>query len=117
MRSEYIAAMFLGLCILAASLLLRKHNHEVDKQIKNAIDSRDMVWAKAVDSIIHHRDKGFELYERIIDEKNVVIVEQQKRIEELENQIAVNNAVMSLVNVTDQLRGEIQCNRKKELKD
>lgn len=107
MRSEYIAAIILGLCILAAAIISTKNRKEVEKQIRAAIDDRDKIWAQAVDAVTAYRDQQFELYERIIDEKNVVIVEKQQRIEELENQVARNEALMNLVNVTESIRGKI----------
>lgn len=107
MRSEYIAAIFLGICILVSAVLLKKHNKEVDRQIKEAVESRDLIWAQAVDSVTSYRDRQFGLYEKVIEAKDTVIAEQQKRIDDLENQVARNEALMNLVNVTESIRGKI----------
>lgn len=100
MRSEYIAAIVLGFCLLVSVIVLVAHNAESDRKIREELAKRDASWAKAVDSVMFYRDKTYELYEAQLAEKD-------KRIEELEMQVATNEAIMTLVNVIEPIRGKI----------
>lgn len=110
MRSEYIAMIIFGVCFLISTILFIRYSKESDRRIHEVIKKRDEAWAKAVDSVTFYRDKTYELYE-------FQLAEKEKRIEDLERQIAMNESVMSLVNVIEPLRGKIDGTAEKSEKN
>lgn len=107
MRSEYIAAIILGVCILISAILVVKAKREARKELREAVNKACIEWAKTFDYVKNQHENEVSCLKDSLMCKDDLIEEKDKRIEDLEAQIARNEAIMDLVNVTESLRGEI----------
>lgn len=99
MRLEYLLALIVSLAILLAAIIVYFSNKEQKKQTKEIVDKTRMDWAKAFDAADALHLRQANTYFMVIDAKDELIAEKDRRIEQLESQIALNQMVMACAKI------------------
>lgn len=101
MRSELViivGAVLVGFSVLLLVILFfveREHK----KQLREEVDKARTDWAKAFDAADALHLRQANTYLMVIDAKDEIIAEKDKRIEQLESQIALNQMVMACAKI------------------
>lgn len=99
MKLEYfLLLLFLGGMIIC-TLAVFFSNKEQKKTTKEAVDKARMDWAKAFDAADALHLRQANTYLMVIDAKDELIAEKDKRIEQLENDIALKDFIMKCAKV------------------
>lgn len=100
---KYDLVLIAGVVLIVSSVLLLIVLYFVDKehkkQLKEAVDKTRNDWIMAFDSNEKLRDKEADALKYALSVKDDLIAEKDKRIEDLESRIALNEMIMACAKV------------------